>query len=231
MSEKYQLDASLPSAEQAVDWCLDHPTDLVIMDVMMKRGMDGLTCARSIKANNPEVKIILTTSTAEAEWIGKARRAGIESFWFKEYSAVSLSEVIDCTMAGKSVYPDSPPNPEFGAALKVYLTEWEQDVLRELTRNYTNEETAARLYISVNTVRNHIQHMLEKTGYKNRIDLAVNAKATGLVVHEDDRTGNRPKSCTSLTSVSIPAALTAIEVRAFQQISATATPKPPWSTR
>ena len=163
------------------------------MEVMIKHGMDGLTCARSIKANNPEVKIILTTSTAEAEWIEKARRAGIESFWFKEYSAVSLSEVMDCTMAGESVYPDSPPNPEFGAALKADLTEREQDVLRELTRNYTNEETAARLYISVNTVRNHIQHMLEKTGYKNRIDLAVNAKALGVVVHEDDRTGNRTR--------------------------------------
>jgi len=66
-------------------------------------------------------------------------------------------------------------------------------VLRELTRNFTNEEIASRLNISVNTVRTHIQHMLEKTGYRNRIDLAVNAKALGVVVHEDDRTGNRPQ--------------------------------------
>ena len=191
MSERYELAASLPVAEQAVAWCLDHPADLVIMDVMMKHGMDGITCARSIKANNPEVKIILATSTAEAEWIGKARRARVESFWFKEYSAVSLTEVMDRTMAGESVHPDSPPNPEFGGAMKADLTEREQAVLRELTRNYTNEEIAARLNISVNTVRTHIQHMLEKTGFRNRIDLAVNAKALGLVVHEDDRTGNR----------------------------------------
>ena len=73
----------------------------------------------------------------------------------------------------------------------ICLSEREQEVLRELTRNYTNEEIAQRLHISVNTVSNHIQHMLEKTGYKNRIDLAVNAKALGLVVHEDDRTEDR----------------------------------------
>ena len=42
------------------------------------------------------------------------------------------------------------------------MSEREQEVLRELTRNYTNEEIAQRLHISVNTVRNHIQHMLEK---------------------------------------------------------------------
>ena len=191
MSEHYQLAASFSRADQAVDWCLDHPVDLVIMDVMMKYGLDGLTCARSIKANDPRVKIILTTSTAEAEWIQKARRAKVESFWFKEYSAVSLTEVMDRTMAGESVYPDRPPNPEFGGAAKLDLSEREQDVLRELTRNYTNEEIAERLHISVNTVRSHIQHMLDKTGYRNRIDLAVNAKALGLVVHEEDRTENR----------------------------------------
>ena len=191
MSERYELAASLPMAEQAVEWCLDHPADLVIMDVMMKHGLDGLTCARSIKANNPEVRIILATSTAEAEWIGKARRAGVESFWFKEYSAISLTEVMDRTMAGESVYPDSLPNPEFGEALKADLTDREQAVLRELTRNHTNEEIAGRLNISVNTVRTHIQHMLEKTGFKNRVDLAVNAKALGLVVHDEDRMENR----------------------------------------
>ena len=191
MTRKYELVASLASAEQAIAYCLQNPVDLVIMDVMMKYGMDGITCARSIKANHPGVKIILTTSAAEAEWIEKARRAKIDSFWFKEYSAISLTEVMDRTMAGESVYPDSLPNPEFGEVTKADLTEREQAVLRELTRNYTNEEIAARLNISVNTVRTHIQHMLEKTGYKNRIDLAVNAKAVRLVVHEEDCAGNR----------------------------------------
>ena len=191
MSQRYELAASLSCAEQAIAFCAEQPMDLVVMDVMMKHGLDGLTCARSIKASHPEVKIILTTSTAEAEWIEKARRAGVDSFWFKEYSEVSLTEVMDRTVSGESVYPDSPPNPEFGFAQKADLTDREQNVLRELTRNYTNEEIAARLNISVNTVRTHIQHMLEKTGYKNRIDLAVNAKTLGVVVHEEDRTGNR----------------------------------------
>ena len=190
MSKNYELVAALSSAEKAVDWCAEHPVDLVIMDVMMKYGLDGLTCARIIKNNHPGIRIILTTSMAEAKWIDKARSAGIDSFWFKEYSDISLTEVMDRTVNGESVYPDDPPNPEFGEITKIDLSERELDVLRGLTRNQTNEEIAEALHISEYTVKRHIQNMLEKTGYRNRIDLAVNAKSIGLVVHEDDRTKN-----------------------------------------
>lgn len=187
-SKDYELAASFANAEMAVSWCNTHPVDLVIMDVMMKYGLDGLTCARIIKNNNERIKIILTTSTAEFEWIEKARKAGIDSFWFKEYPEITLLEVMDRTMNGESVYPGTPPNPEFGALTKTGLSERELDVLRELTRNLTNEEIAEVLHISEYTVKRHIQNMLEKTGYKNRLDLAVNAKTIGLVVHEKDRT-------------------------------------------
>ncbi|MBQ1312036.1 MAG: response regulator transcription factor [Blautia sp.] len=193
MSRRYELVASLSGAEQAIAFCMANPVDLVIMDVMMKYGLDGLTCAKTIHLNNPRVKIILTTSTAEARWIEESREAGIDSFWFKEYSDVPLTEVMDRTMKGERVFPDSPPNPDFGDAEKTDFSERELEVLRELTRNLTNEEIAEKLHISPHTVKRHIENMLVKTGYKNRIDLAVNAKALGLVVHEDDRMENRPQ--------------------------------------
>ncbi len=191
MSRGYVLAASLSSAEQAIAFCMAHQVDLVIMDVMMKYGLDGLTCAKAIHHNNPGTRIILTTSTAETQWISEAREAGIESFWFKEYSDIPLTQVMDRTMAGERVFPDSPPNPDFGDAVKTDLSDRELEVLRALTRNLTNGEIAEQLHISPHTVKRHIENMLLKTGYKNRIDLAVNAKALGLVVHEDDRTENR----------------------------------------
>ena len=188
MAKEYELVGSLSAAEQAVAYCLEHPVDLVIMDVMMKYGLDGLTCARMIKKNSPRVRVILTTSMAESEWIDKAKKAGIDSFWFKEYADIPLTEVMDRTMNGESVYPQTLPNPAFGEAAKVDLTERELEVLRELTRSLTNEEIGEVLHISPHTVKRHIENMLDKTGYKNRIDLAVNAKALGLVVHDEDRT-------------------------------------------
>ena len=76
----YELAASLATAEQAVNFCRTNPVDLVILDVMMKRGLDGLTCGEAIKRNDPRVRVILATSTAESKWIEQARQAGIESF-------------------------------------------------------------------------------------------------------------------------------------------------------
>ncbi len=193
MTKRYELAASLSTAEQAVSWCLEHPVDLVIMDVMMKYGLDGLTCARTIKNNHPKTRIILATSTAESSWIEKARKAKIDSFWFKEYSDMPLTEVMDRTMGGESVYPDVQPNPVFGEVRKYDLSDRELEVLRDLTRNLTNEEIAEALHISPYTVKRHIENMLSKTGYRSRVDLAVNARILGLVVHEDNRvnTGSR----------------------------------------
>ena len=131
--------------------------------------------------------MILATSTAEYQWIEKAEQAGIESFWFKEYDERSLLEVMDRTMKGEHVYPGTQPDPELGDAKKSELSERELEILRELTTNRSNEEIAERYCISVNTVKRHIQNMLVKTGYTNRLELAVNAKALGLVVHDDDR--------------------------------------------
>ncbi len=190
MMRKYELAASLPSAEEAVAWCMEHPVDLVIMDVVMKTGLDGLTCARSIKTSHPEVKIILTTSLAESRWIDTAREAKIDSFWFKEYSDISLIEVMERTMRGERVYPESLPNPEFGKVTKYDLSERERDVLRELTQNRTNEEIGRELGISPHTVKRHIESILIKTGFKSRVELAVNARVLGLVVHDDDLTRN-----------------------------------------
>ena len=184
---KYELTASLATAEQAVNFCRTNPVELVILDVMMKRGLDGLTCAETIKRNNPHVRVIVATSTAESRWIEQARQAGIESFWFKEYDERSLLEVMDRTMQGESVYPGSQPDPEFGSVRKSDLTDRELEILRELTTNRSNEEIAEKYGISVFTVKRHIQNMLNKTGYTNRLELAVNAKALGLVVHDDDR--------------------------------------------
>ena len=191
MAKKYELAASLANAEEAVAWCMEHSVDLVIMDVMMKYGLDGLTCARTIKKNNPDIKIIIATSTAESRWIDKAKKADIDSFWFKEYSDIPLTEIMDRTMNGESVYPDTQPNPEFGEIKKYDLTERELEVLRELTRNLTNDEIAENLNISMHTVKRHIENILAKTGYKSRVDLAVNARVLGVVVYENDGMENK----------------------------------------
>ena len=189
-SERYALAKSFSSAQDAVSYCCDNPVDLVILDVMMRMGIDGLTAAGQIKAHDPRIRIILVTSTAESSWEDRAREIGVDSFWYKEYSDESLVEVMNRTVAGEKVYPKKPVDIELGSVMRVSLTERDLDVLRELTLGYTNEVIAERLNISVNTVRAHIQSMLNKTGFKNRLALAVNAASLGIVVSDETRSGN-----------------------------------------
>ncbi len=186
----FELIAGLRTAREAVDYLKEHEADLLILDVMMQDGIDGLSAAALIKKEHPQLKIILTTSAAETGWEDKARAIGVESFWYKEYDEHGIQEIMNRTMSGESVYPGDAPDVSFGKIKRSDLTDRELDVLRELTGSLTNEEIAEKLCISVNTVKRHIQNIMEKTGYENRLDVAMNAKALGLVVSDKQRTGN-----------------------------------------
>ena len=189
-SVNYELAAGLRTAQEAVRYVDENKVDLLILDVMMQDGIDGLTAAGEIKKKHPKIKIILTTSASETSWEEKAKAAGIESFWYKEYDDRSLIELMDRTMAGDSVYPSDPPDVPFGRIRRADLSDRELDVLRELTASLSIEEIAERLHISPNTVKRHIQNILEKTGFVSRLELAMNARSLGLVVSENERTKN-----------------------------------------
>ena len=81
----YELVAGLQTAREAVDFLDANEADLLILDVMMQEGIDGITAAQQIKEKHPQVKIILTTSASETSWEEKARKIGVESFWYIEY--------------------------------------------------------------------------------------------------------------------------------------------------
>lgn len=187
-SDRYELAASLRTARDAVDYVDEHGAELLILDVMMQEGIDGLTAAGEIKRSHPDVKIILTTSTSETSWEEKARAIGVESFWYKEYDDHSLIEIMDLTVGGESVYPAEPPRVSFGKAQRSDLTDRELDVLRELTASLTNEEIAERLNISANTVKRHLQNIMAKTGFSSRLELAMHARLLGLVIHDEEKT-------------------------------------------
>ena len=188
-SVNYELAAGLRTAQEAVRYVDENKVDLLILDVMMQDGIDGLTAAEMIKQKHPEVKIILTTSTSETSWEQKAKDAGIESFWYKVYDEHGLLEIMERTLNGESIYPADEPNVPFGKITRADLTDREIEILRELTASRTNEEIAESLVISVNTVKRHIQNIMEKTGFESRLELAMNAKSIGLVVNDSDRLG------------------------------------------
>lgn len=184
-SDAYETVYSVESAAFADTFVLKHMIDLVLMDVLMSDGSNGLEAAARIKKHCPEVKIIVVTSMPEVSWLKKAREIGVESFWYKEASKESILRVMERTMAGESVYPDSMPSVKLGFAGSTEFTERELEVLRIMTTGVSNAAIAKQLCISESTVKNHIHHMLEKTGCESRTALAIKARVSGIVISLD----------------------------------------------
>ena len=183
-SENYELVACIDTAKVADMYCAGQRVDLILMDVVMNDDSNGLDVAAKIKASYPSIKIIIMTSMPDADFLTRAREIGVDSFWYKEVQDTTMLEVMDKTMAGERIYPDSPPAVQLGMARDTDFTKREIDVLRQMVQGYSDKEIAERLNMSYHTVRFHINALLGKTGCVSRTDLAIRAVRSGIVVPE-----------------------------------------------
>jgi two-component system vancomycin resistance associated response regulator VraR len=185
-SERYEILFSVASAFAADVYLLKEEVDLILMDVLMNDGSNGLDAAVKIRKDHPDVKIVVVTSMPEYSWMERAREIGVNSFWYKESDKVDILDVLDRTMAGESVYPASAPPARLGNAVRESFTEREMDVLREIAAGKSNSEIANLLCVSENTVKTHVRTLLQKTGFANRTELAVHARVVGLALHPEN---------------------------------------------
>lgn len=183
-SPEYEVLYCIDTAMFADTYVLKAPLDLVIMDILMNDGSNGLDAAEKIKKLKPNLKIIAVTSMPEVSWMERARKIGIESFWYKDVSEKTLMEIVQRTLAGESIYPDRAPVVMLGMAKSSDFTPREIEVLRLLTTGAGNDEIADKLNISLNTVKTHIKHLLEKTGFETRTQLAIQSRVTGFVIEQ-----------------------------------------------
>ena len=186
-SPDYEVVYSVDTAMFADTYVLNRDLDLVIMDILMQDGSNGLDAAEKIKKLRPDIKIVAVTSMPEVSWMERAKAIGIDSFWYKEASEASILEVIDRTLAGESIYPEATPVIQLGLAQSTEFTPREIQVLRLLTTGAGNEEIATKLEISLNTVKTHVQHLMDKTGFNSRTQLAIQARITGFVIEESEQ--------------------------------------------
>ena len=181
----YEVAYCVDTAMFADTYVLNTKLDLVIMDILMQDGSNGLDAAEKIKKLKPELKIIAVTSMPELSWMDRAKEIGIESFWYKEGSEDTILEIIERTLNGESIYPDETPEVKLGQVSSSQLTPREIQVLRLLTTGVGNDEIASKLGISENTVKTHIAHLLSKTGFKTRTQLAIQSRITGFVIEDN----------------------------------------------
>ena len=182
---EYEVIYCIDCAMFADTYVLKSHIDLVIMDILMQDGSNGLDAAQKIKKLKPDIKILAVTSMPEVSWMNRAKKIGIDSFWYKEVSQETILEIVERTLSGESIYPDETPEVKLGLSSSIEFTPREIEVLRLLTTGVGNEEIAKKLHISQNTVKTHIKHLLEKTGFSNRTKLAIQSRITGFVIEDE----------------------------------------------
>ena len=183
-SENYEFAGTLISAALAQASVANRKVDLILMDVCTAMNASGIDAAEAIKKKYPDIKIIVITSQPEYSYITRARAVGVDSFWYKTVVQEEFLTLLDRTMAGERIFPDTTPTLNIGAALSVEFTESELKVLRLVVAGERDQDIAEELGVSINTVRTHLRVMMDKTGIRSRTALAVRVRDAGFVIVE-----------------------------------------------
>ena len=186
-SENYTLAGVISNAADTELFCMRGNVDLILMDVCTARDESGIDACAVIKKKFPHIKVIVVTSMAEHTFIEKAKAANADSFWYKDASQKELLTVMDRTMAGEHIYPDKTPEVKLGLATSYELTNAELEVLRALMQSTSDEDAAKMLNCSKANIRWHVGRILDKTGYRTRMELLIAVASKNLIIVTPDK--------------------------------------------
>ena len=141
--------------------------------------MDGIEATKSIKNKYPTIKILALTMVADSHKIRSMIEAGASGYILKSSNREELVTALQQIIKGQVHFSDEATkailsemiNPNLKQKLNVEITEREKDVLKLIIDEYTNQEIAEKLFISVRTVDAHRRNLLQKTGAKNAAGL------------------------------------------------------------
>ena len=172
---------------EAVEQAADLLPDVVLMDVRMPR-RSGIEACTAIKDVVPSARIIMLTMSEEEGDLYDAIKAGASGYLLKEITIDEVATAIRAVAGGQSLISPAMASKlltEFATLIKrdgdreqvpaPRLTERELEVLRLVARGLNNRDIAKQLFISENTVKNHIRNILEKLQLHSRMEAVVYA--------------------------------------------------------
>ena len=146
----------------AVELAERRKPDVVIMDVRMP-GIDGLEATKLLAERAPEVKVLIFTAFSERSLLGRGLESGAKGYILKEAPHQTLVRAIEKVAQGEG-YVDPALMPAFltGKDSSDMLTAREREILQLLADGMSNADVAAKLFISQETVKSHVRHILTK---------------------------------------------------------------------
>jgi NarL family two-component system response regulator LiaR len=195
-SEKdLEVVAEASNGEEAVALTSSLRPDIAIIDIAMPV-LDGIEVTRQIKALYPETAILILTAHDNDQFIYNLLEAGAAGYLLKSVRSQELVDAVRALHAGESVlhpaiarkvlnYFASPSGRDKKQGRSESLTQREQDILKLVTKGFTNKEIADELSLSARTVQRHLESIFNKLQVGSRTEAVVRALKEGWVTLND----------------------------------------------
>jgi DNA-binding NarL/FixJ family response regulator len=175
-----QMVAQAATGSEAIQMFRQHQPDVTLMDLRLP-DMTGIDAMIAIRTEFPEARITMLTTFEGDVDIRRSLEAGARGYMLKNMPPKDMVEIIRQVHAGKKRIP-----AEVAAHLAEYfgddaLTGREVDVLRHVASGNRNRDIAERLFISEETVKVHIKHIMEKLGASDRTQAVAIAVRRGII--------------------------------------------------
>lgn len=190
--EGFEVVAVAADAMAGIDLAREHEPDLVMLDLLMP-GMSGLEVVGSIQKASPRSRVVLLTTSESAEDLLAAVKAGASGYLTKDTPLPRLASAMQDVLEGGAAISPAMGGKLFSALRDLLrhngstnlrrpeLTGREIEILGLVGDGKTSKEIADELYISENTVRNHVRNILDKLGMKSRFEAVNWAYREGLI--------------------------------------------------
>jgi two-component system response regulator DevR len=152
---------------------------------------DGVAIAREIKQIDPEIMVVMLTASTDDRVLVAAIDAGCSGFLTKDRAAAEVADAIRVAAAGEALISPAmlarllPKLSRTNRELGFDLTDRERQFLTFLARGMSNKAIASELFLSVNTVRNHVQSVLSKLGAHSKLEAVSTAVRAGIIEYPE----------------------------------------------
>jgi two-component system NarL family response regulator len=176
----FEVIGSASDGEEALEILRHRSAEILLLDLRMP-GMNGVDTLLAIRKERINVRAIILTSFETDEDIYRSVQAGAQGYLLKGVPQADMIEAILTVHAGRRYFPRYIAARLAERIMRSDLTARELEVLQMLARGLTNKEIGSALRISGNTVRNHVNSIIEKLEVSDRTEAATTAIQRGII--------------------------------------------------
>jgi DNA-binding NarL/FixJ family response regulator len=182
--KEIEVIASASSGDEALESLEKTVADVMLLDLRMP-GLSGVKTIQEIRKSGHLIRIIVLTSFETDEDIYRAIQAGAQGYLLKDTSLKEMIEAIKNVHSGKRYIPRDIAARLAERMMRTELTARELEILRMLAKGLTNKQIGKVLSISGNTVKNHVNSVIEKLEVCDRTEAATTAIQRGIISADD----------------------------------------------